>query len=115
VFGISAASFADTVQIASTSVGPLYAVPGTAGVCLVLGNNSSCGVPNSSAPVIAIFTHGPTGNVVGGGVFDRSVGHVAVGRAGSMAAAQNAPGGFVVSEDAGIPANSPDLTITATK
>lgn len=99
-FGITSDSFEQTRQLAITSAGPLYLVPGSRGACLALGSAVSCGDPGSaSEPVLALFTTSGSGVLVGGGVVSSDVRSVTLATPGAAPLSLPSRAGvFVVTE-----------------
>ena len=104
-FGISSDSYTQIRQLATTSAGAIYVVPGTNGLCVALLPAVSCGRPGHNADAsVAVFVPDPSGNfLVGGGVTAASAGHVSLhARNGATADATAVDGGFTLSASAGI-------------
>lgn len=97
--GIEPASYDNGRLIASTSAGPLHAVLGTRGLCLLLASAVSCGSLGPHNSLVALYVSAPSGFVVGGGVTTRGVSKVEVSRLdGTKVLPDIVHGGFVVSE-----------------
>ncbi|HEX5468291.1 MAG TPA: hypothetical protein VFW80_04505 [Gaiellaceae bacterium] len=113
-YGISDESFSNARQLADTSAGPLYVVPGSSGLCLVIPSSASaCGNPSDAEPTVALFVPGPSGALVGGGVIPREVTSVSLTEGDATVGATIVDGGFTVSEDLGLPSNKWDsLTVS---
>lgn len=78
-FGITSESFKAARTLGRTSVGPLYLIPGRAGVCLVLSPAAACGYPGEKDRVLALVVADPvTRKAVGGGVVTDDVAAVRV-------------------------------------
>jgi hypothetical protein len=97
-FGISDASFSQVRQLSTTSVGPLYVVPGTAGECLVLSDAVSCGAAGGGHDAaVAVFHSDANGNYVGGGILTNKIHQVALtDSTGFSANASITRGGFTI-------------------
>jgi hypothetical protein len=71
--GISAESFNQVRAFLVTPDEQMYVVPGSAGVCLVLGNASTCGDPVLAKQIGLLHIDLPAGTVTGAGITDVSV------------------------------------------
>jgi hypothetical protein len=97
-FGISDASYGQVRQLSTTSVGPLYVVPGSAGECLVLADAVSCGSAGGGHdPAVAVFHSDASGNYVGGGVITNKIHEITLtDYSGASATASLTRGGFTI-------------------
>lgn len=79
-YGITPDSYAQARRVATTSLGPLYLIPGTNGACLVFASSMSCGDPGAAnEPMLALVALNPaTGDAVGGGVTSATITSVTV-------------------------------------
>jgi hypothetical protein len=81
-YGISMQSFDEARVVGSTSVGPLYFIPGSNGECLALSDAVECGNPGSPSggDIGALFVTDPkTNTLVGGGIAVDGIASVTVG------------------------------------
>ncbi len=99
-FGITSDSYAHARLLTTTSAGPLYAIPGTNGQCLVLWPAASCGDIGLGEASVALYIPNPAGDyLVGGGILASSSASASVvGNDGSRTGATPIPGGFTISE-----------------
>jgi hypothetical protein len=69
-FGITSASYAQARQVAHTTAGTLFLIPGSRGACLFLAYAVSCGDPGASGqPMLALLVKPFSSNsLVGGGI-----------------------------------------------
>jgi hypothetical protein len=117
-FGITSDSYTNARKLGDTSAGPVYALPGSTGACVVLLPAYSCGrLSTTSEPVVGVFVQNPAGKyLVGGGLVADSVNAVSVKTHGtsSSVAANLVQGGFVVTEDQGIASGPVDIVVAKT-
>jgi hypothetical protein len=101
-FGITSDSYRQARQLAVTTAGPLYVIPGTQGLCVAVRSAVSCGQPSAAEPVVAVLVTAPSSEfMVGGGVVPDGTSQVLVkSQTGSALPVQIVDGGFVVSERA---------------
>lgn len=101
--GITDASFEQTREFRVTGAEAMAVVPGTNGVCLVFGGGSGCGNPGSAGHILGLYVVDPdTGNMVGGGITDRSVRRVALALNGANVVLTVNRGIFVLPASAGL-------------
>ena len=108
-YGISDASFSDVRTVASTRRGILYAVPGSAGVCLVLADVSACGDPNGMDSIVSLFVPTDTGSAVGGGIVPAGTPSVTLVQGAKKVTTRTVQGVFAVAESDGLRADTSDL------
>lgn len=109
-FGIGADSFNAARLVASTSLGPLYLIPGSSGACLALANAVSCGDPGATGvPLLALaVSDGSSGFWVGGGIATAATAAVTVrDRSGHSQRFATAGGVFAIPASAGLNAQDP--------
>lgn len=110
-YGISGGSYENVRVLAQTAAGPLYVVPGRAGLCLALVQSTlpaaSCGLPSRSDPVVAIFApDGSAASLVGGGLTIAGVKGVSVKAPNGRSARGRAViGGFAITSADGFSAS----------
>ncbi len=112
--GITTDSYAHARLLTTTSAGPLYAVPGLNGQCLILWPAASCGDIGAGEQTVALWVKNPTGQYfVGGGLLATDSARATVVRDdGSSVAATPIPGGFAISEEQAIaPGRNIDIEV----
>lgn len=97
--GISPESYSKARRLAETAAGPLYVLPGTDGVCVVLLPAAACGPVSDGAQPVSVFVPAPGGShLVGGGVHPPGTTARIVQADGAELSPTAIPGGFIVSE-----------------
>lgn len=103
-FGIDAASYKSARVLTTTSGGPLYVIPGSSGLCLVIPTGYvSCGplgyrdLNATEAQAVALIARNPAGSAEGGGVVLSDAQGIDVGReSGTPLRLARVRGGFVL-------------------
>lgn len=93
-FGITADSYREARQLAETTLGNLYVIPGARGACLMLGESVACGDPGGPGEpgaedesISALFGLDSSGRfLVGGGVAVDTVRMVTITQGGAIVA-----------------------------
>jgi hypothetical protein len=102
-YGITSDSFTRVRHLADTALGPLYVLPGSSGLCVVLLPALSCGDPTTEH-LVAVFVGDANGELVGGGVLAAGLQHVSISDGpGVRAIADPIPGGFAVTSQQHLP------------
>jgi hypothetical protein len=112
-YGIDPDAVSGIVLVANTEAGPVFAVPGSNGLCLVMitatGPAASCGNPPlDGGRTVSIFSGDlARGYDVGAGVYAKGANIAIHLKSGAVVRPEMVPGGFTLSRNEHVPASDP--------